>query len=222
MSTVTHAAAPATPATSTASRVAALVLLPLAPALVMVLRGLLPYFSSSSSLDVVSDVAAAHGTENAVVWLGFLAGLTLPVAAMWAGRPFYRAAPRLTVVAEVLLVPAYLCIPWLTAGDAVLWYGTGHDVDPHVLAGMYDGLHPAASVGLVIFVVGHVLGTVLLGIAAIRTRVIPLWAGVALAVCQPLHFIAFVIIGSQPLDVLAWGLNAVVFGLIGVQLYRAR
>lgn len=221
MSTLTEVAVPAAAAKPLAPRLAALVLLPLAPALVAALRGLLPYFTSSSSADVVADVEAAQGAQNAVVWLGFLAALTLPVAALWAGRPFYAAAPRLTAVAETLLVPAYLCLPWLVATDAVLLHGAEHNVDADVVAGMYEALHPAALVGLAVFVIGHVLGTVLLGIAAIRTRLIPLWAGIALAVCQPLHFAALVIVGSQPLDVAAWGLNAVAFGLIGLDIFRS-
>ncbi len=204
----------------TPGRILLALLLPLAPALVAALRGVLPYFSADSSLEVAQSVAANLGAQNAVVWLGFAATLTLPVAAVLAGRIVYAGAPRMTMAAEILLVPGYLAMSSLVAGDAALYFGAKNDLDPSVVAKMYDELHPTVMVGIGIFVVGHVLGTVLLGIAAIRSRVLPMWAGVALAGCQPLHFFALVIIGNQPLDVIAWSLNSVVFGMLALVWLR--
>lgn len=206
---------------SRAARLGILLVLPLAPAFVAALRFILPYFQSTETADVVRDVTAQQGTQNAVVWLGFLASLTLPVAAVLAARPFAARAPRLTTVAEFLLVPAYLCLPWLVVGDAILLRGIRSSVDTATIGTFLTGLHPVADLAGGIFVVGHVLGTVLLGIAAIRTRAIPLWAGVALTICQPLHFIALVILGSPILDLVGWSLNAVAFGVIAVTLVRA-
>lgn len=220
MSTLTIDPAPAV-TRSAAGRLAALILLPLAPALVAAIRGLLPYFHAQDSEEIVAAVVAHPHAQEAVVWLGFLAMLTLPAAAVWAGRPLFAAAPRLTAAAELLLVPGYLCLSVLVVSDMVLLSGVSSGADPGVVARMYDSPHAAANVGLGIYVVGHVLGTVLLGIAAIRTRVIPLWAGIALAACQPLHFTALVVLGNRPLDVVAWGLNVAAFGFLGVRLYRS-
>jgi hypothetical protein len=44
---------------------------------------------------------------------------------------------------------------------------------------MHTAVHPVAVVGGIVFVLGHVLGTVLLGLAMIRGRSVPLWAGLA-------------------------------------------
>lgn len=206
---------------SAAARLGILLVLPLAPAFIAVLRFILPYYQSTETADIVRDVTAHQGTMNAVIWLGFLASLTLPVAAVLAARPFATGAPRLTTVAEFLLVPAYLCLTWLVAGDATVLRGVQGNVDAATIGTFYESLHPVVGIALGIFVVGHVLGTVLLGIAAIRTRAIPLWAGVALTICQPLHFIALVILGSPTLDLVGWGLNAVAFGVIAVTLVRA-
>lgn len=205
---------------STAARLGILLVLPLAPAFVAVLRFILPYYQSTETADVVRDVTAHQGTQNAVIWLGFLASLTLPVAAVLAARPFAAGAPRLTTVAELLLVPAYLCLPWLVAGDVNVLRGVQENIEPATIATFYESAHPIVGLGLGIFVAGHVIGTVLLGIAAIRTRAIPLWAGVALTVCQPLHFIALVILGSPTLDLIGWGLNAVAFGVIAAAIVR--
>ena len=53
------------------------------------------------------------------------------------------------------------------------------------------------------------VGTVLLGLALLRARAVPVTVGWAMAVSQPLHFVAFVVLGVQALDVVAWTLTAV-------------
>jgi hypothetical protein len=48
----------------------------------------------------------------------------------------------------------------------------------------------------------------------IRGGVIPLWAGIATLVAQPLHFIAAVVVGNHALDLAGWGLNAIGFAAV--------
>jgi hypothetical protein len=195
----------------------AALILAAAPASIAVLRYVLPYYSSAEAADIVRDVSAHPAAQQLVIWLGFFASLTLPAAALYAGRYLYQWSPRLTTVAEILLFPAYLCLGWLVAGDAILVYGIEHGLDPDLVVDMYGpALHPVATVALVVFVVGHVLGTVLLGVAALRTRAVPVWAGVALAISQPVHLVAFVVLVSPTVDFLGWALNALAFGVIGV------
>ena len=151
--------------------------MPLAPALVLV-SGLVGVDDGTlSESELTAAVYAAPGQQSLSVWFGSFAALLLPIAAIWAGRPTYPRAPRLATLAEVLLVPGYLCLSWLVAGsDAIMWYGATNGLDPDLVTDMAWGVHPAFSVALGIFVVGHTLGTVLLGVAAIRSRAIPLWA----------------------------------------------
>lgn len=73
---------------------------------------------------------------------------------------------------------------------------------------MVSAAHPAVDVSVGVFVIGHVVGTVLLGLALLRSRRIPAWAAWAVTVSQPLHFVATVIIGSPQVDLVAWGLTA--------------
>lgn len=74
--------------------------------------------------------------------------------------------------------------------------------------------------GVLFFVVGHLLGTTLLGIALVRSRAVPAVIGWLLAVSQPLHFVAFVILGSRWLDAGAYLLTALGFGVAGWAYYR--
>jgi hypothetical protein len=204
----------------TGGRLLAAVLLPVGPVAVAVLRFILPYTTADSSADAVRLVAAHQTAQSAVVWLGFLACLTLVPGVIYAGRIVARDAPGLAAVATVLLVAGYLSLAWLVVGDAYLLFGVRHHLSTPLLIGMYDGVHPAAAVAAVLFVLGHVLGTILLGIGMLRGRVVPSWAAAATIVAQPVHFVAAVVVGSHGLDLVGWGLNAVGFAALSVAVLR--
>lgn len=204
----------------TGSRRLAAVVLPIGPAAVAVLRFILPYTTADSSAAAVRQVAAHQTAQSVVVWLGFLAVLALVPGVIYAGRIVGREAPRLAAVATILLVAGYLSLAWLTVGDAYLLYGVRHHLSQGVLTGMYDGVHPAATVAAALFVLGHVLGTILLGVGMLRGRVVPTWAAVATIIAQPVHFIAAVVVGSHALDLVGWGLNTVGFAALSVAVLR--
>lgn len=70
-----------------------------------------------------------------------------------------------------------------------------------------------------VFVVGHIVGTTLLGIGLVRVRFVPVWAAIAVTVSQPLHFIAHGI-ESKPLDLVAFSLFAAGLATLGVRVLR--
>jgi hypothetical protein len=81
---------------------------------------------------------------------------------------------------------------------------------------------PTASTLLGLFVIGHIVGTVLLGLALLRSRAVPAWVAVALVVSQPVHLVSFVT-GLAWLDLVAgWGFTAVGFAGAGGALLRMR
>jgi hypothetical protein len=203
-----------------ASRVLAAIILPIGPAAVAVLRYILPYTTADDSSAAVRAVTAHQTAQSVVVWLGFVACLTLVPGVIYAGRIVGRAAPRLAAVATVLLVLGYISLAWLTVGDAYLLFGIRRHLPAEVLTAMYDGVHPAASVVAGLFVLGHVLGTILLGVGMLRGRVVAVWAAVATILAQPIHFVAAVIVGSHSLDLLGWGLNAVGFAALSFAVLR--
>ncbi|MDX6234871.1 MAG: hypothetical protein QOH68_4003, partial [Nocardioidaceae bacterium] len=131
-----------------------------------------------------------------------------------------RAAPLLTWWAMALLVPAYLMLGGIVGGDALAWSAHDAGLGLSEAGQLFDHQHPAVIVATVIFVIGHVVGTVLLGLALLRSRRVPAAFGWALTISQPLHFVAFVIVGVQPLDVVAWCLTVVGMGAAAVSLVR--
>jgi hypothetical protein len=201
-------------------RVLAAVLLPIGPLAVAVLRFVLPYETTDDSKEIVHEVAAHQSTQSAVVWLGFVASLTLVPAVLAAAKVARAQSPRLAATALALLVPAYLSIAWLASSDAAVLFSVRHGLSVADAADSYDSLHPVVLVAGVIFVVGHVLGTVLLGCALWRGDAVPRLVALAVIVSQPLHFVAAVILSSHGLDLFAWGLNAVGFAAIALVVLR--
>ncbi len=62
----------------------------------------------------------------------------------------------------------------------------------------------------------------LLGLALLRSGRIPVWAGWAIAVSQPLHFVATVILGSPQVDFVAWSLTTVGMAVVAREVLKDR
>lgn len=203
-----------------ASRWFAAILLPVGPAAIALLRLLMPYDTTDDAAVVAAKVAADPDAQSLIVWLGFVGMFTLVPAVLWVARLTRRAAPRTTAAALLLLVPGYLSLGMLVASDAALWFGVREGLDQQVLARLFEDMHPTTAVAGVLFVVGHVLGTVLLGVALWLSRAVPRWAAVLTMIAQPLHFVAAVVLANHPLDFVAWGLNAFAFAVVAVAVVR--
>jgi hypothetical protein len=203
-----------------ASRWPVAVLLPIGPAAIAALRYILPYDTTDDPATVVRKVVADPDAQSLVVWLGLIGVLTLVPAVLWVARLTRRAAPRTTAAALLLLVPGYLSLGFLVAGDAALWSGVREGLDESVLARLVESTHPAIGITGGIFVLGHVVGTVLLGVALWISGAVPRWAAGLTTVSQPLHFVAAVVLVSHPLDLVAWSLNAVGFAAAAVAILR--
>lgn len=193
-------------------RMAAAVLMPIGPAAVAALRFL------------YVDPATGHvdpRAQQAVLWLGVVGLFTLLPGAYAALKLLKRSAPRLAAWSGAFLIPGYLAMPALLAVDAFAAVAPGVRLDAATEDRILDALMalPHLSVLVLVFVVGHVVGTLLLGVAMIAGRAAPLVVGVLMTVSQPLHLTA-VIIGNPTLDLLAWGLTAVGMGFLAIRVLR--
>ncbi|RTL67290.1 MAG: hypothetical protein EKK42_14830 [Pseudonocardiaceae bacterium] len=185
------------------------------PLAVAALRGVLPYSTTDDTATMLARSVASPGAASAVVWLGAVAILTMPLGVLVAGRTAIGNRPTLGLVAAVVAWLGFGSIAVLTGVDQVL------AVAPNGSAALVDAINgqPAVAAATTLFVVGHILGGVLLGIAV--WGAVPKWAAVALAVSQPLHLVAAVVLGNHPLDALAWALTAVGFAAAAVAWRRS-
>jgi hypothetical protein len=206
--------------TRTLDRWVAALLMPLGPAALAVLRFILPYDTTDSPAEMVAGIDAQQAAQSAVLWLGLICVFTLIPGAVAVVRLVRPRAPRLTTVAAAFLLPGYLGL-----------FG-GASVDTDILVGLRAGIDPATLTRLVIaqdsgpglvaitvFVVGHIVGSVLLGIAFWRSGVVHRGWALAMVVSQPLHLLA-AMTANHPLDLLGWGLTALAMGAAAVALLR--
>jgi hypothetical protein len=195
-------------------------LLPVGPAAVAVLRLILPYYTESNSAGMVAAVDADPGRQSAVLWLTYVAILTLVPGLLAAARVCRDAAPRLTTWALWLGVPGYLSLGMFVGSDHLLWSASDAGLSGPDSVALVDAAHPSIDVAIGVFVLGHVIGTVLLGLALLRSGRIPAWAGWAITVSQPLHFVAAVILGSPQVDFVAWCLTALGMAFVAREVLK--
>jgi hypothetical protein len=194
-------------------RLAAAAILPV-PALAIATQPLYrPAYGELDTAAALEAVAASPGAQALFVWTGALALLTLVPAVLAAARLARRQRPVLATWAAGVNLAAYL--------GAALGFGSFDlanevaarpDFERATMVAYIDAFaaHGVFGLGIGLFVLGHIAGAVLLGLAL--WGIVPRWASVALTISQPLHFVAFVILQNRYLDAVTWGLTAL--GLI--------
>jgi hypothetical protein len=185
----------------------------LGPLSIAILRGILPYGGSDAAATITAKVAAHQTAETAVLWLTLVAMLTLVPGVIAVGLLAARHARRLGVAAMVLAVVGFSSLWAVAAIDFTAVAATQAGIDHGTTAKLLDQLNanPVLVVGTIGFVLGHVVGMILLGVALLRGRTVPAWAAWALIVSQPLHVVFAVIVPSPALDAAGWGLTTVGF-----------
>jgi hypothetical protein len=132
----------------------------------------------------------------------------------------------LGTIGLVVSVAAFLNLlgPGISGPDAVALGAADMGMSPTVTGQLLDSMVNINPVGLgaSIFVFGHIVGVLLLGIALWRGHVVPVWAAALLAISQPMHLVFAVFVPNHPLDGCAWALTAVGFAAAAVVLLRER
>jgi hypothetical protein len=187
------------------SKTAIIALAAAGPFAVALLRLVLPYYSASDNTQAAVDVAAEQGTQSLVLWLGLLAVLTL-VPGLYAIRDRMPAG-KLRTAGFTLATIGYLCLPGLLAIDLLLWVGVDQGLPVATVSNLADGVHPAVIVATGLFVPAHIIGIVLIGILALRNRLVPRSVAWLLVISQPLHLTS-VVLGLPALDFMAWSATA--------------
>ncbi len=199
-------------------------LLALGPAAVAVLRFVLPYETSDDAAAIVAEVAADPAAQRLVLWAGLVACLTLVPGALAVLGPARHHTPVLTTLTAALLVPGYLALGCGAAvADLVVLAGVESGADRAAVVSVVAAVlaNPVTSVASAVFVVGHLAGTVLLGLTLWRARLLgPTWA-LLLAGSQPMHLVA-ALTGNHALDLLAWGLTAAAMAAVAPGLRPGR
>lgn len=157
--------------------------------------------------------AAANGTTNAVHLAAFvLASFLLPIGAVGLAHLAYPRAPWLATIGGLLAVVGWLPFSALAALDDLTSI-MAQLPNSGSYAELWDRFSTDAVMGtyLIVYIVGHLVAYVLLGIALRRGRILPRWAAWSMIASSPLTIAAFVLPGS-PLAIGSVALTLLVLG----------
>jgi hypothetical protein len=199
------------------------VVLPIGPLGVTVLRGMLPYWTDQDGRTIVQNSANNLDTLNAMLWIGMFVISPLLLGMLILGYVARRGSPVLATLGAGISFVSYAGWGASPSSDFVVYLmakeGYGVDAINAFVEALYA--HPVSVITGFGWVVGHILGMVLLGIALAKSGVVARWVGAALAVSQPIHLVSAIILPSKLLDVtLGWGLTAVGFAMVSVAVLR--
>jgi hypothetical protein len=142
--------------------------------------------------------AAANPTTNAAHLAAFvLASYLLPIGAVGLAYLAYPRTPSLATIGGLLAVVGWLPFSALAALDD-LTATMAHLPNSGSYAQLWDRFSTDAVMGtyLIVYIAGHLVAYVLLGVALRRARVLPGWAAWAMIASSPLTIAAFVLPGS--------------------------
>jgi hypothetical protein len=137
--------------------------------------------------------AAAGSTGNALhLFGGVAASFFLPLGYLGMSLLGMRRAPWLATLCAALSLVGW--IPWAALmGPDALAFDINQLGSTPQLAGLWAQFNGDAvmSTYLLIYIVGHLLSAVLIGVMLGRLRIIPVWAAWAFALTSPLTIIIF-------------------------------
>jgi hypothetical protein len=163
-------------------------------------------------------VSAAHPLADK--WFTFvaMAGCLLMVPAVLGAMSLVRVpAARLGLIGGALMIAGYICyFGLLFQGYATIALAQHGGATPDNVAVQDLTMNQGFFVGVALtFIAGNLIGTLLLGLALLRSHVVPLWAGLCILAWPVLH-----LLGGPWGEVAGALLQAVGLGVVGWRLLR--
>ena len=188
-------------------------------------RYLMPYDMGDTPEAIFAGMVAHPGYESVTSWIGVLLVPTCVsgvVAVAWISR---RRSPVITTVGLLLAFTGFVALFASDSfGSLISQVVAAHpELDAGTAYALGSGMEMSAVSNItgLVFVLGHLVGTVILGIALFRAHVVPSWIAIALAVSQPIHLLS-VMTGNRPLDLVGWGATALGFAAAGWVLLHTK
>ena len=180
-----------------------------------------PQADEGSSSDLLAAVAANAAAWEASLVLALVAIVLLIPATLGLMRVAQMGSTLLALIGGSLALVGWVAFMGQEAVGAVILAMAHATGDRAAMVALNDQLGNSNTLTaiLVVFILGHVVGITVLGIALARSRVSPAWIGIVLAVSGPLHFVANAS-GIRPLDLGAFFLLVLGYGATGVIVLR--
>ena len=153
-----------------------------------------PLHVTNGAVAIAVNAAANPQANQLHLALGIVLSFVLPLWYLGIAWLALRGAPWLATIAGLLALVGW--IPWsaLIGQEALsaTMAQMGGSAQLAAVWNRYNGSSVLTSY-LLIYIVGHLLSAVLLGIALGRARLVPAWAAWALALTSPLQVVIFVV-----------------------------
>ena len=122
------------------------------------------------------------------------------------GRLIQGRAPLLALIGAPLAVLGWFMVAALGTLDSVTYEMAQAGSVGATGASLLTKINSNPEIGFFfgLFLVGHLLGTLLLGVGLLVSRRVPVWVGIAVIAGDVLHPVAFVLLQSHALDALAY------------------
>jgi hypothetical protein len=181
-----------------------------------------PVLENGTPQELVLAAAAHPDRMQAAVWLDLPLLLLVP-ALLFVGGLAGAATSRLAAVATALtFVTSLAAFAYLLALDPLLVAAAGRP-DRAAATAVVDSYQSSGIVLAVVlpYLVGQVVGFLLLGLALRRAGTVPLWVAVATGVWPVVHILG-ALAGVKPLAALGYVVFAAGFGGCAAALLRGR
>lgn len=166
-------------------------------------------FDGATPIAANADASPAVNIAHLVAF--FVASFLLPVSILGLAQLVYARMPWLATVGGVVGLVGWVPLAALTALDGLIYTMANHPggvAHADLLNAFYSS--PMMTTFLLVYIVGHLLTYILLGIALDRTRVIPRWAAWFIVASSPLTVLMFALPGNpQAVGGVALGLLVV-------------
>ncbi|WP_327043920.1 hypothetical protein OG320_19285 [Microbispora sp. NBC_01189] len=176
----------------------------------------------STGANTLALVAAHPGLYRLSTVAAMLGSLLMVPAALGARRLIDDRSRRLGALGATLMAGGYICyfaVAFAGITDIAMAERGGPVAD---YAAVIDGAQsdPTGIWVFLLFALGNLVGTLLLGLALLRARVVPLWAAAGVIAWPPLHVIGLVA-GTEWFEVAGAITQAVGLAVTGTRLLAA-
>lgn len=151
-----------------------------------------PSIHESGQASIAASIAANPVTDTIHLVAFVLASYLLPIGAVGLAYLAYRRTPWLATIAGLLAVVGWLPFSGLTALDDLI-RAMAQMPDSGAYAELLDrfSLDAVMTSYLLVYIIGHLVAYVLLGVALRRAGVLPAWAAWSMIASSPLTMAAF-------------------------------
>ncbi len=176
---------------------------------------------STGSAVIAANITANAGTNLWHLLFGMLAVFLFPFGTLGMTMLVMRRSPWLATIGGFLALTGLFAFI-VFAGQEELSYLMAQMGGGAQLVALWDRFNtdPLITAYLYIFIIGHLIGPMLLGIALGRTHMIPAWAAWAIILRSPIQVVGFLTHIGLAIEIVTYGL--LLIGSIPVALALLR